>query len=231
MSDECGGTDAPTDARVGVDEAGKGPVLGPMVAAAVRGEPTRLPDDVDDSKRLSAERRERIDAALRADDAVTVGVAVVSPDRIDDPATDMNTLTVTAQAEALTAVARDGDAVVVDAGDVDEARFARRVCDAAAERGASVSVTGEHGADERYALVGAASVVAKVERDARVEDIAAAYADYGPVGSGYPSDQTTRAFLRTYVDETGELPDCARASWATCTDLLAAAEQSALSEF
>ena len=74
----------------------------------------------------------------------------------------------------------------------------------------------------------AASVVAKVERDAAVADIAA---EYGDVGSGYPSDPTTRAFLRRYVDEHGRLPECARESWQTSRDVLAAAEQSALDSF
>jgi len=86
---------------LGADEAGKGPVLGPMVAAAVRGDPAAIPDDVDDSKRLSPARREELDALLRSDDRVAVAVAVVSVDRIDDSATDMNTLTVAGQAAAL----------------------------------------------------------------------------------------------------------------------------------
>ena len=51
------------------------------------------------------------------------------------------------------------------------------------------------------------------------------------VGSGYPSDPTTRAFLADYVAENGSLPACARATWATCEDVLAAAEQSGLSDF
>ena len=51
--------------RIGVDEAGKGPVLGPMVAAAVRGDAEELPDGVADSKRLSASRRESLAADLR----------------------------------------------------------------------------------------------------------------------------------------------------------------------
>jgi ribonuclease HII len=213
---------------VGVDEAGKGPVLGPMVAAAVRGEAGALPDGVDDSKRLSAERRERLAARLYGTDGVIVGVAVVDTERIDDPATDMNTLTVDAHAEAVAAAAGDGDRVVADAGDVSESRFARRLRDRAAERGVDVDVAAEHGADAARDRVAAASVVAKVERDARVEALAA---EYGDVGSGYPSDPTTRAFLREYVAETGDLPACARRSWSTCADLLAKAEQSALSEF
>jgi ribonuclease HII len=210
---------------VGADEAGKGPVLGPMVAAAVRAPADAVPADVDDSKRLAPDHRADLAARLRDHDAVEVGVAVVSTDRIDDPATDMNGLTVAAQAEAVAAVAADGDAVVVDAGDVDADRFGRRVGEAV---DAAVSVRAEHRADERHPRVAAASVVAKVERDARVEALTA---EYGEVGSGYPGDERTRAFLAEYVREHGTLPACARASWATSADVLAAEEQSSLSEF
>ncbi|WP_117594404.1 ribonuclease HII [Haloprofundus halophilus] len=214
--------------QLGADEAGKGPVLGPMVAAAVRAPSAALPDGLDDSKRLSPARRESLAARLREDSAVTVGVAVVTPARIDDPETDMNGLTVAAQAEALAAAAENGDVAVVDAGDVDEARFGRRVRTAVEAGGRTIDVQSEHRADEAHPVVSAASVVAKVERDARVAAIAD---EYGEVGSGYPSDPTTRTFLREYVREHGALPDCARASWQTCADVLAAAEQSALSEF
>lgn len=236
-------------AMFGADEAGRGPVLGPMVAAAVRADPETLPPGVADSKALTSDERDDLAAAMRSDDRITVGVSVVSPDRIDDPATDMNALTVVAQAEAITqvlgvAVDRDRDPAtndeadqaverkvprgVVDACDVDPERFARRV------RGAlpvTVDLCGEHRADESHAIVAAASVVAKVERDALVAEVGEAYCEYGPVGSGYPSDPRTREFLRTYVRANGELPTCARASWKTSRDVLRAAEQSALGEF
>ncbi|MFB6103318.1 MAG: ribonuclease HII [Haloplanus sp.] len=211
--------------NIGADEAGKGPVLGPMVAAAVRAPADAVPAGVDDSKRLAPARREELATRLRNHPAVDVGVAVVTPARIDDPGTDMNGLTVAAQADAIAAVARDDDTALVDAGDVDADRFGRRVRDTL---DAAVPVRAEHGADERHAHVAAASIVAKVERDARIETLAA---EYGEVGSGYPSDGTTRAFLAEYVREHGELPACARESWATCDDVLAAAEQSSLSEF
>jgi ribonuclease HII len=213
---------------VGADEAGKGPVLGPMVTAAVRADPDDLPDGVDDSKRLSSSRRESLASEIRARPAVSVGVVRVGTDRIDDPATDMNGLTVAGQAEAVAAVAADGDRVVVDAGDVDEARFGRRVREAVGEAGIAVDVESRHGADESDAVVGAASIVAKVDRDAAVAELAE---EYGAVGSGYPSDPTTREFLREYVAETGDLPPCARRSWQTCADVLSAADQSALDDF
>lgn len=214
--------------RIGVDEAGKGPVLGPMVAAAVRARPDSLPDGVADSKRLTPARRESLDRRIRDGDGVDVGVGVVDVDRIDDPATDMNTLTVEAQVEAVVAVAREEDPVLADAGDVDAGRFGRRLREGVDDRGTTVTVTAEHRADDAYALVGAASVVAKVERDRLVSRIAD---EYGEVGSGYPSDPTTRTFLREYVRTHGDLPGCARTSWSTCADLLAAADQSTLSEF
>lgn len=229
---------------VGVDEAGKGPVLGPMVAAAVRADPESLPAGVDDSKRVSPKRRAEIAAALRADDAVDLAVASVEPAEIDAPETDMNTLTVCGQARAVRGVARSGDRVVADAGDTSETRFARRLRDGVAEAEEtadadlvngtpveSVAVDAAHGADAADPVVGAASVVAKVARDARVTAIDAAYPGYDGVGSGYPSDPTTREFLRAYVADHGDVPPHARRSWSTCADVLAAADQSGLDEF
>jgi ribonuclease HII len=216
--------------RFGADEAGKGPVLGSMFAAAVAvDDPDRLPDDVDDSKRLAVDARERIDAALRDDDRVRVAVAEIPPARIDDPSTDMNTLTVAAHADAVSQIARDGDAGIVDAGDTSETRFARRVTEHAT---VDVDVTAEHGADSTHRIVAAASVVAKVARDAHVASLADEH-DLGDVdvGSGYPSDPTTREFLAGHVDEHGQLPAFARSSWSTCEDVLAAAEQSGLDDF
>jgi ribonuclease HII len=242
---------------LGVDEAGKGPALGPMVAAAVFAAPSSLPADVDDSKRLSPERREAMAEAIRGSDRVAVGVAFVEPAEIDRPDTDMNTLTVRGQARAVRAAlaeteglpagepSEDPVRVVADAGDTSEARFARRLGefveggardpdtggDERASAHPAVDVEAFHGADEADPVVGAASVVAKVARDARMAAIDDRYPAYDGVGSGYPSDPTTRSFLRAYVADRGDLPDCARRSWATCDDALAAAEQSALDEF
>jgi ribonuclease HII len=210
--------------RIGADEAGKGPVLGSMFAAAVRAPPEAIPDGVDDSKRLSPARREALAAELRADDRVGIGVCEIPVSRIDG-GEDMNTLTVAAQAEAVAAVARDGDGGILDAGDTSTERFARRVTERVP---ADVDLRAEHGADGTYLLVSAASVLAKVARDAHVADLAETYGD---VGSGYPSDPTTREFLRGYVEAHDDLPACARRSWSTSENAFAAVEQSALGEF
>lgn len=237
----------------GADEAGRGPVLGPMVAAAVRADPEHLPRGVADSKTLAAAKREELAAAMDGDDGIAVGVSIVPPERIDDETSDMNALTVAAQADAIAEVLdgdtdgvgsgtgsvdtavddRDGGETtrptgVVDACDVDPKRFARRVRDALP---VPIDLSAEHRADASHAIVAAASVIAKVERDALVADLGENYREYGPLGSGYPSDPRTRKFLREYVRANGELPACARASWKTSRDVLDAASQSALGDF
>ncbi|MFQ3318077.1 MAG: ribonuclease HII [Natronomonas sp.] len=207
----------------GVDEAGKGPVLGSMFAAAVRAPREALPDGIDDSKELSERRREVIADQLRDDDRISVGVAEISPERID--AGNMNDLTVVAHAEVLAEIVEPGDEGLCDAGDVDAERFADRVADHLDD---SIAVSARHGADADDELVGAASIIAKSARERHVD---ALRETFGNVGSGYPSDPTTRAFLREYVAANDDLPACARTSWSTCADVLAAAEQSALDDF
>ena len=216
----------------GVDEAGKGPVFGSMFAAAVHvTEETALPDGLDDSKNLSPTRREEFATRLRDHPGIAIGLAEVPVSRIDDPSTDMNSLTVTAHAEAIDEAVGDvGDdleapAGLCDACDIDADRFARRVAENCTS---DVTVEARHGADAESPVVAAASIIAKVARDAHVAAIAD---EYGDVGSGYPGDRTTRTFLESYVDENGELPPFARASWSTCEDVLAAANQTGLGDF
>lgn len=221
---------------VGVDEAGRGPVLGSMFAAAVLvADPNVLPNGIEDSKRLSSDRREALADTLLAHPRISIGVAEITPSQIDDPETDLNTLGVEIQATAIDAVLADrrtdgasqtGDLdVIVDACDTDESRFGRRVTDSVE---ADVSVTAEHGADDQHPIVAAASIVAKVERDAHVSKLAE---EYGAVGSGYPNDSKTTQFLEAYVAEHGTVPPCARTSWKTCKRLLADHEQTGFGQF
>ncbi|MXR51729.1 ribonuclease HII [Halovenus sp. WSH3] len=207
----------------GVDEAGKGPVLGSMFVAAVRADPDRLPADVGDSKGIDAQRRQELAASIR--EVATAEVVEIPVERIDDPDTDMNSLTVAGHGEALAGVVEEGLSGYADAGDTNAVRFERRV---AGELECSVDLRAEHGADEQYPIVGAASILAKVARERHVDQLAA---EYGAVGSGYPSDPTTREFLESFVREHGELPDCARACWQTSQDVLQALDQASLSDF
>jgi len=210
---------------VGVDEAGRGPVLGSMFVAAVLADPESLPTGIDDSKRLQPARRQALSERLESAQSTEIGLVEVTPDQIDDPETDMNRLTVDGHAKAVASVQYEPHSIVLDACDTSETRFADRV---ETKLDGATDLWAEHGADETHDVVGAASIVAKVARDAQIERLEA---EYGEIGSGYPSDQTTRTFLSDYVADTGELPPFARASWQTSRDALAGAEQSGLAEF
>jgi|APHM01.1.fsa_nt_gi RNase HII (EC 3.1.26.4) len=209
--------------RIGVDEAGKGPVLGSMFVAAVRAAPPTLPAGVTDSKRLDHERRTELAAAIRQ--TADTAVVEVPVERIDAPETDMGSLTVTAHGTAVDRLATGDDSVVADAADPDADRFRRRLADAL---DTAPDLRATHRADETDTVVAAASIIAKVAREAYIDLLAA---EYGAVGSGYPSDETTRSFLRSYVEREGTLPACARQSWQTSTDVLAAREQASLDQF
>lgn len=209
--------------QFGVDEAGKGPVIGSMFAAVVRGPSSELPDGVDDSKRLSATRREELADQLRAADSVDIGIAEIPPNRIDEG--NMNDLMVAAHAEAIEVIAQTDDVGLCDAGDVNADRFADRV---EGRIDATVSIDAAHGADETDDFVGAASIIAKSERERHVATLGE---QFGEIGSGYPSDPTTRRFLEQFFDENGEFPPPTRQSWATCDAIRADLEQSDFGAF
>ena len=67
-------------------------------------------------------------------------------------------------------------------------------------------------ADATFPICGAASIFAKVHRDAAIQEI-------GPVGSGYPSDPVTRAWLTGFITRGEEFPPCVRTRWGTIENL------------
>jgi ribonuclease HII len=89
-------------------------------------------------------------------------------------------------------------------------------------------IVSEHHADEKYAVVSAASIVAKVIRDREIEKLARTY---GEIGSGYPSDPVTIRWLSGYIGENPRPPPIARRSWKTVSALLAKKSQSSLADF
>ena len=76
-----------------------------------------------------------------------------------------------------------------------------------------------------FPAVSAASIVAKVIRDGLVKDLEA---EYGQIGSGYPADPVTIAFLTNYIKKTGHPPIIARSSWATVKKMMQKTVQKSL---
>jgi ribonuclease HII len=211
---------------IGVDEAGRGAVIGPMTIAGIRCADAEVPETVDDSKRVPPVQRRQIGAELAMATGVEVAYCHIAPRAIDDERTDLTMLTTKGVVDVVQRLARPGDAVLLDAADVDAARFGRRV---AQQLGVpDVSITAEHRADAVYPHVGAASIAAKVLRDAAIAAIDRRWTASGGVGSGYPSDPTTRAFIRGRLATGSGLPTVIRTSWSTVTQLRAERDQQTL---
>ena len=155
----------------GLDEAGRGCLAGPVVAAAVVLPPEADLPGLDDSKRLTADAREALVPVIRGQ-ALAVGVAACSPAEIDE----LNILWASMEAmrRAAASLALAPDVLLVDGN--------REVPDAPCPQEAVVK------GDARSLSIAAASVVAKVARDRRMVELDAAFPVYGWAGhKGYPT--------------------------------------------
>lgn len=201
--------------KCGVDEAGRGPVLGPLVVAAVMVEDDAplIEMGVRDSKKLARTRRIELHSAIQQ--VADTEIVIITHDDIDKQRASESLNNIEARAFA-TALARFGESrIFADAADVDPQRFRRMVC---SHLDFDVQMICEHKADEQYPVVSAASIVAKETRDTLMDRISEELGQ--PVGSGYASDPTTIAFLENWISEKGDLPPYTRRSWDTSRRLL-----------
>lgn len=197
---------------VGIDEAGRGAWIGPLVVGAVAVPRERLVNvaatGARDSKTLTPGRREEIFGLLQA--CASLRSVSASPAEIDRHVAggELNRL----EARLFGTLAREFAPAEarVDACDANARRFGAAVAKSA---GPGVLVLSRHHADATDPLVGAASIVAKVRRDQALRELEARLGE--PVGSGYPSDEATVAFVRRTVKPTTPRPDWLRESWAT----------------
>jgi len=209
----------------GVDEAGKGSVLGPMVIAAVgvSSENVFTEVEVADSKLLSPRVRERLYITIRK--RFRVATVRIDAHEIDEIRTGMTMNACVARAHAQAIDKLSPAIAYVDACDVNAFRYADMVKSHLEKR---CEIVSEHNADRTFKVVSAASIVAKVTRD---RAITALSKKYGEIGSGYPSDPVTIAFLSAYIDEYKCPPPIARKSWKTIISLVGKKQQSQLSQF
>jgi len=206
-------------ARVlGIDEAGRGCVLGPLAIGAY------LIDDLDpsvltaagaaDSKALSVKKRELARQALSG--LGQHAIHLVSARDIDRG--NLNTL----EEVAIVALVKrfQPDQIIVDAlgHPATIPAITQRLSDAVGDWGRPVQWLMEPKADQNYPVVGAASIFAKTERDGIITSLKEAYGDFG---SGYPSDPKTRRWLSDWHASGQPWPDFVRTRWGTVRDLQA----------
>jgi len=169
----------------GVDEVGRGPLVGPVVAAAVILDPTRPIDGLNDSKVLSAARRGALAEAIRSR-ALAFAVADASAAEVD--ALNIYHATHLAMRRAIDALAPAAEYLLVDGNRLP----GHHVPGQAVVKG-----------DARHPAIAAASILAKVARDAGMVALDAQYPDYGFARhKGYPTPEHLAALARL-----GPLPE------------------------
>ena len=200
---------------LGIDEAGRGSVLGPMVIAGVivpeKMEKVLERMGVKDSKRLAPHRRTILSRKLKK--MFEYEVVVISAREIDEMrAEGINLNEIEKNAMESILIKMNPEKAIVDAVDVKAERFQENL-----RKDTGVNVIAEHKADDKYIEVSAASIIAKAERDKQIEEINKEFIKSGGIGSGYPSDPKTKDFLTNYTYD--EMPDFVRRSWATVAKL------------
>jgi ribonuclease HII len=198
----------------GVDDAGRGSVIGPLAIAGVSLPEEDLPKLVDlgvkDSKLLSPQRREALAHEIRKL-ALSYHIMLLSPAEIDHVVETgrrlhrLNRLEAEAMARVIAVL--KPDVAYVDASDVLPNRFGNHVEENLPFR---LKIISEHKADAKYPIVSAASILAKVERDKALSEL---QKKYGNIGCGYPNDSHTIEFLRCWIRKFGSYPDFVRKSW------------------
>ena len=198
----------------GVDEAGRGPVMGPLVVGAVYVED----DDVlrrigvKDSKKLTPRRREAMyDEIISAVEGYSI--ITLSAEEIDAKRERMSLNIVEMEMFAEAVSRMPVTRVYVDCPDPNEEKFGNML----SGRINNTPVTARHKADDTYPVVSAASILAKVTRDRLIAEISEEFGEN--IGSGYPSDPVTIAFIEKWLKEKGCTPRHTRNSWDTVRNL------------
>ena len=215
---------------LGIDEAGRGPVIGSMFIGGFVIEKDRLDDledlGVKDSKKLSNKKRERLREEL--DNFGETFLVEFTASKIDDLRDVMSLNEIELKGFAEVVDRAEPDEVFMDLPEPDGDRFIGKVKDLMKTE-TDLGFTAEHGADDTFPVVSAASIVAKSARESHVEEL---HRKYGyDFKSGYPHDSPTIKFLKDYLEEKGELPPETRMSWSTAERIKKEGDQEDLTRF
>ena len=195
---------------LGIDEAGRGPVIGPMVICGLLTKASNIPElsqiGVKDSKMLTPFRRRKLKKGIHSL-AEAYKLIVVSPENIDKEG--MNDIELTVVAQLITSFRPSQ--VFLDAPTRNCLSYQKKIRGLLSAE-IEVELVVENFADKNFPVVGAASILAKVERDRIISELAK---QYGDIGSGYPSDEKTIRFLTEYFHRKECFPPIVRKRWKT----------------
>ncbi|GMP68325.1 hypothetical protein CsSME_00027971 [Camellia sinensis var. sinensis] len=212
---------------MGIDEAGRGPVLGPMVYGclycALSYQKTLSSLNFADSKTLKEEKREELFENLKADESIGWAVDVIDPRELSAKMLQKNKINLNeiSHNSAMGLVSRVlnmgvllTEVYVDTVGDPEKYRIRL------SERFPSIKFVVAKKADSLYPVVSGASIVAKVTRDRALRDWVldeTAENMHRNFGSGYPGDPETKSWLEDHQHSVFGFPTLVRFSWGTCT--------------
>ena len=210
---------------IGIDDAGRGPLIGPMILAGVlmtREQEKMLRESgVKDSKQLAHPARIKLAGTIR-ENSIRHKVVKSFPNEIDDAINsklNLNTLEAKKAAEIINSLS-DGEEeikIIIDCPSVNTKAWRLKLLEFVKNK-ENIEVICEHKADVNHPSVSAASILAKVSREEEVEIIKKEYERYGNIGSGYPADPITKIFLKKHGKEL-ENSGIFRKTWATWTEM------------
>lgn len=205
----------------GLDEAGRGPVIGPLVIGCVifNQKDLNLLDEwgIDDSKKISKKKRNEY-ARIIKKNCLAWKIIQVSAKEINNlhyaNNLSLNQIEEISFAKLLNSFSPKPDVIYLDACDPIEDRFGQSIAKLLSFK--PKKIISKHRGDSIFKIVGASSIIAKTERDLIIDG----YKEiYGNCGSGYPSDKYTRSFLETYFKEKGKFPPITRTWWKTAINI------------
>ena len=205
---------------LGIDEAGRGCVIGPLVMCGYLIDESKLKElkkmGVKDSKLLTAKKRSEIKEKIEkiADDFILLKVSAREIDKLRN-ISNLNKVEIERMQHIINLLRPDK--AIVDAIEANTKKFHQKLI----ARLNGTEVIAENFADKKYPIVGAASILAKVHRDAEIEELNKRY-DFG---SGYTSDPRTISFLKNWAKRNKDFPDFVRKSWITIQLILEEKEQ------
>ena len=195
----------------GVDEAGKGPVLGPLVVAAVAVDNAKDIQDlgIKDSKQLTPAKRKELANLIK--NKFSFAIEIIEAERVDEyrKQNKLNDLNREAFEKLISKL--NPNVAYVDAADVNEHRFGKQIKEKLTNE-KDTDVISMHKADAKIDVVAAASIIAKETRENEIRKLKEEIGDFG---SGYPSDERTIKFLKSFYADNGKWPTGTRKSWKT----------------
>ena len=195
----------------GVDEAGKGPVLGPLVVAAVAVKNAKEIENlgIKDSKQLNATKRKELAKLIK--ERYDYAVEVIEAETVDKYRRQNKLNELNREAFERVISKLNPNVAYVDAADVNEDRFGKQIKKRLTNQ-KDTDVISMHKADAKIDVVAAASIIAKETRENEIEKLKGKIGDFG---SGYPSDERTIKFLKSFYADNGKWPTGTRKSWKT----------------